>query len=214
MVLIIADDNIPYADKLFATLGEMRTFPGRELTADVVAEADLLLTRSTIKVNEELLAGSRARFVATATIGTDHVDLPYLAARGIEFTNAAGSNANSVAEYIAEGLLALADKGGWEPAGRSIGVIGAGNVGSRVAQKARALGMRVVENDPPLARATGEARYRPLEEALHCNVVTMHVPLTRDGEDATYHMVDGAFLKRLRPGALFFNSARGAVVAQ
>jgi len=213
-LLIVADDNIPYVEQLFGSLGKVRTVPGRQITPRAVADADLLLTRSTVKVNEDLLAASRVRFVATATIGTDHVDQPYLARRGIQFASAAGSNANSVAEYVMAALLVLAARHGWELAGKSIGVVGVGNVGSRVVAKARALGMSVVQNDPPLARRTGEPRFRPLEEALACDVVTLHVPLTRQGPDATWHMADRSFFERMRPGAVFLNSSRGSVVAQ
>jgi len=213
-VIIVADDNIPYVRQVFSALGQVRTVRGRSLSPEQVADAELLLTRSTVKVNEALLAGSRVRFVATATVGTDHVDTAYLQSRGIAFASAAGSNANSVAEYVMAALLALAQRHGWQLAGRSIGVIGVGNVGSRVVAKARALGMRPVQNDPPLARSTGDPRYRPLEEALDCDIVTLHVPLTREGPDATWHMADGRFFAAMRPGAVFVNSSRGAVVAQ
>jgi len=110
--------------------------------------------------------------------------------------------------------LVLAHKEGRELAGGSIGVIGVGNVGSRVIKKARALGMTVVENDPPLARQTGDPRYRSLEEALACDVVTLHVPLTREGPDATWHMAGRSFFERMRRGAVFFNSSRGAVMVE
>jgi len=211
---ITADKNIPYVAEVFSHLGKVRTLPGRHMSAEAVADADLLLTRSTVKVNEDLLGGSRVRFVATASAGVDHVDQQYLRRRGIAFASAPGSNANSVAEYVAAALLVLAAHGGYELEGRTVGVVGCGNVGSHVVAKARALGMGVVENDPPLARRTGEARYRPIEEALAADVVTLHVPLTREGPDATFHMVDRAFLSAMKPGAVLINASRGAVVAE
>ena len=210
----MADQNIPYVREVFGTLGVVRTVPGREMSASEVADADLLLVRSVTRVDEGLLAGSRVRFVATATIGTDHVDESYLAGQGIGFAGAAGGNANSVAEYVAAALLVLADRGGCELAGKTAGIIGVGNVGSLVVEEARALGLRVVENDPPLARQTGDPRYRPLEEALDCDFVTLHVPLTHEGPDATYHMVGGRFLSAMRSGSVLLNTSRGPVVVE
>lgn len=208
---IVADENIPYVREAFGGLGEVVTAAGRAMTADLVRDADVLLVRSVTRVNEALLAESRVRFVGTATIGTDHVDQAYLAGRGIRFAAAPGSNANSVAEYVTAALLVLAGRGGWALAGRRMGVIGVGNVGRRVVGKARALGMEPILNDPPLGRATGDARYRSLAEALEADVVTLHVPLTREGPDATYHMVNDGFLSQLRPGAVLINTSRGAV---
>ena len=210
----MADKNIPYVREAFASLGSVRTVSGGEMSAEVVADADLLLTRSTITVDEQLLGRSRARFVDTATAGVEHVDQEYLARRGIEFASAPGSNANSVAEYVAEALLVLAERGGWSVAGKTIGVVGVGNVGSRIVQKARALGVSVLENDPPLARRTGESRFVDIREIVKADVVTLHVPLTREGRDATYHMVDAAFLGEMKPGAVLINAARGPVVVE
>lgn len=209
---IIADENIPFVREVFGTLGEVRTVQGREVGPQDVADAELLMVRSVTGVDRDLLEGSAVRFVGTATIGTDHVDLDYLESRGIGFTSAAGSNANSVAEYVVSALLALAEKGGFDLAGRSIGVVGVGNVGSRVVRKVRALGMEPVLNDPPLARQTENQAYRPLGEALLCDFVTMHVPLTHEGQDATARMVDRDFIGRMQAGGVFLNTSRGGVV--
>jgi erythronate-4-phosphate dehydrogenase len=211
---IVADQNIPYVVQTFSGLGEVRIMQGREMRATDVRDADLLLVRSTIKVNRQLLEGSRVRFVATATIGFDHVDTDYLSARGIGFASAAGSNANSVAEYVACALLEIAERQGTILAGKSLGVVGVGNVGSKVVRKAEALGMNVVQNDPPRARASGDPRYRPLDEALACDFVTFHVPLTREGPDATYRMVNAALLSRIKKEAVLLNSSRGNVVVE
>ena len=214
MLKIVADNNIPYVAEVFSGLGEVRTVLGRRMSAEIVADADLLLTRSTVKVNEALLDGSRVRFVATATAGVEHVDQHYLAGRGIAFASARASNANSVAEYISAALLVLAERGGYELAGKRIGVVGCGNVGSRVVTKARALGMTVLENDPPLAGRTGDPRYVAIEEILAADFVTLHVPLARQGPDATFHMVDERFLSAMKDGAVLINSSRGPVVAE
>ena len=168
--------------------------------------------RSITPVNRALLEGSAVRFVATATIGFDHVDTEYLREAAVAFAAAPGSNANSVAEYITAALLVLARRQGKPLEGRTIGIVGAGNVGSRVAAKVRALGMRERLNDPPLQRATGDAKYRPLEELMDCDFITLHVPLEKGGPDPTWHLAGADFLARMRPEAVLLNSSRGAVV--
>jgi len=208
---IIADQNIPFVKECFSSIGDVTLMGGRQMTAEFVRDADILLVRSITKVNAELLAGSRVKFVATATIGTEHVDQAYLAANNIGFASAPGSNANSVAEYIVAALLALGKKHKFQLEGKSIGIIGVGNVGSKVETKCRALGMEVFLNDPPLARQTGDAKYRPLEELYDCDFITMHTPLTKDGTHPTYHLAGEQFFNSLKDGAVFLNSSRGKV---
>lgn len=185
---------------------------GRDMTPEAVAEADALLVRSITPVNEQLLSGSAVRFVGTATIGFDHVDLDYLHAHHIGFASAPGSNANSAAEYVIAALLTVGRKHGIKLEGKSIGIIGVGNVGSRVATKCEALGMRVLRNDPPLQRQTGSPIYVPIEALYDCDFLTFHTPLTRDGIDKTFHLADEAFLGSLKEGAVLVNASRGAVV--
>ena len=209
---IVADSNIPLAKEACAGLGEVEILKADELSAERLRDCDILLCRSTRKINAELLDGTNVRFVATATIGFDHVDLAYLKRRGIGFASAPGSNANSVSEYITSALFVLRDLTGRRLREMSIGVVGVGNVGSRIVTKAEALGMRVLQNDPPLERQTGEERFRPIDELMDADVITLHVPLSADGVDATYHMVDEPFLDRVKPGVILINSARGAVV--
>jgi len=208
---IVADSNIPFAAKACARLGDVEIVKAGELSAERLRDCDVLLCRSTRKINAELLDGTSVRFVATATIGVDHVDLDYLEGRGIGFASAPGSNANSVSEYITSALVVMAHEMGRRLGDMAIGVVGVGNVGSRVVKKAGALGMTVLQNDPPLERQTGESRFRPLDDLMDADVISLHVPLAREGEDATYHMVDGAFLDKMKPGAMLINSARGAV---
>ncbi len=210
-MLVVADENIPYVREAFSTLGDVRTVAGRAMSPAAVREADVLLVRSVTQVDRALLQGSCVRFVGTATIGTDHVDLTYLQEAGIRFAAAPGSNANSVAEYVVAALVVVAKRRGWRLSERSIGVIGVGNVGSRVAAKARALGMRVLLNDPPLRRAIGDPKYLPLKELFECDVLTLHVPLEKQGPDATFHMVDDTFLTRMKCDALLINTSRGPV---
>jgi len=211
-VKIVADSNIPFAGEACSKLGDVETVKAGDLSAERLRDCDVLLCRSTRKINAEMLAGTNVRFVATATIGFDHVDLDYLDRRGIGFASAPGSNANSVSEYMMSALFVLAGRTGRRLREMSIGVVGVGNVGSRVVRKTEALGMRVLQNDPPLERKAGEARFVPIDELMDADIISLHVPLTTDGADATYHMVDDAFLARLKPGATLINSARGAVV--
>lgn len=200
---IIADQNIPFVKECFSGIGDVTLTSGRAVTPDLVKDADILLVRSITKVNADLLAGSSVKFVATATIGTEHVDQDYLAGRGIGFASAPGSNANSVAEYIVAALLTLGKKHKFQLEGKSIGVVGVGNVGSKVQKKCAALGMKVVLNDPPLARQTGDAKYRPLQELYGCDFITMHTPLTKDGSDPTYHLANEQLFAAMKQGAFF-----------
>lgn len=206
---IVADENIPYVREAFAQFGEIHPMAGREIRAAHVRDADLLLVRSVTPITAELLDGSRVRFIGSATIGVDHVDLPYLNHRHIEFAYAPGSNANAVAEYVIAALLALPMK---PLSGRRLGIIGLGRIGALVKRKAEALGLRVLANDPPLARA-GHTGLIALDELLpQCDVITTHVPLTLEGPDATRHLLDAARLGLMKADAVVINTARGGVV--
>jgi erythronate-4-phosphate dehydrogenase len=211
-VKIVADRNIPFIEACVGHLGAVELFDGREITADRVKDADALLVRSVTQVNEALLKGSAVRFVATATIGFEHIDREYLTGQGIGFSSAPGSNANSVAEYIVAALLEIGDRRRIQLDGSSIGIVGVGNVGSRVAAKCEALDMSVVRNDPPLARQTGDPKYRPMEEVCDCDFVTLHTTLTQEGQDRTFHLANTAFFDALKPGAVFMNTSRGPVM--
>ena len=208
---IIVDENIPFVGECFSSIGEVETVPGREITPSLVSDAEVLLVRSITRVDSSLLAGSKIRFVGTATIGFEHVDVDYLAQKNIGFASAPGSNANSVAEYIVAALLSVGQKKGIEIEGKSIGIVGVGNVGSRVEKKAGALGMQVYLNDPPLQRQTGDPKYLSIEELFGCDFVTVHTPLTFKGIDKTFHLADEKFFGSLKPGCVFINTARGAV---
>ncbi len=203
---IVADANIPYLADAFGALGEVVTMPSRELGREAVRDADLLLVRSTIRVNEALLAGSRVRFVATATIGIDHLDTAYLDGAGIRWASAPGSNADSVVQWLAAALARVPDV-----AERQLGIVGVGNVGSRVERLFRALDVKPpLLCDPPRARKEGAAGFVALDEILErCDLVTLHVPLTRSGEDATFHLLDA---RRLRQNAVLVNACRGEVL--
>ena len=211
---IVCSRNMPFVQEAFQTLGEATVFEGRDINADTVRDADLLAIRSTTKVNSALLDGSRVRFVGTATIGTDHLDIDYFEAHNIHWCYSPGCNANSVSEYLTAVLLCLATRHGITLRGKTLGVIGVGNVGSRAVTKGEALGMRVLQNDPPRQRAEGDNEtFVSLETLLaESDFVTTHVPMTHDGLDPTYHMADGNVFAAMRPGSVFINAARGAVV--
>ncbi len=209
---IIADENIPFVVECFSSIGEVEVVPGREITPSVIADADVLLVRSITPVSADLLAGSKVRFVGTATIGFDHIDIEYLSRNNIGFASAPGSNANSAAEYVIAGLLNIAKQHSIDLEGKSIGIIGVGNVGSRVAKKCEALGLKTYLNDPPLQRQTGDSKYLPIEKLFDCDFVTLHTPLTFEGEDKTFHLADDIFFKSLKKGYIFINASRGGVV--
>jgi erythronate-4-phosphate dehydrogenase len=209
---IIADADIPFVAECFSSIGDVKVIGGREITSDIVSDADVLLVRSITPVGADLLTGSKVRFVATATIGFDHIDVDFLRRNNIGFASAPGSNANSAAEYIIAGLLEIGRKYDIDLEDKSIGIIGVGNVGSRVAKKCGALGMRIYLNDPPLQRETGEGKYLPLDELFDCDFITLHTPLTFEGVDKTYHLADEKFFKSLKERCVFFNASRGGVV--
>lgn len=211
---------MPFAEAAFSTLGPTRIREGRRIGPEDLRDVDLLAIRSTTRVDRSLLEGTPVRFVGTATIGTDHMDLAYLDSAGIRWCYAPGCNAQSVAEYVTAVLLALAVRHRFALAGLTLGVIGVGQVGRRVVQQARALGLRVLQNDPPREEAEfGTAPTSPqnpftsLDQVLaESDIVTLHVPLTRQGRHATWHLADRPFFERLKPGAILINAARGAVI--
>ena len=210
---IIADPNIPFVREAFTPLGDVQFIPGRQITAASVRDAELLIIRSVTPINAALLDGSKVKFVATATIGTDHVTMTDLAKHSIGFASAAGSNANSVAEYIVAAMLELAHRRGFRLRDKKLGVIGIGNVGSRVVRYAAALGMRVLQNDPPRERAENLPYFISINRVLaESDIVTIHVPLTKSGLDATFHLFDAKRLMGLTRQPILINSARGVVV--
>ncbi|MEF8816745.1 MAG: 4-phosphoerythronate dehydrogenase [Salinibacter sp.] len=214
---ILADANIPCVEQAFGRFGTVRRRPGRDMSTSDVAAADVLLVRSVTPVGPKLLEGTDLRFVGSATIGTDHVDRAYLRSRGISFAHAPGSNADSVADYVVAALLELARGRGVSLEGRTVGIVGCGNIGGRLARRLPALGMEVLKNDPPRARAAeAEGRdhaFVSLDTVLDtADIVTLHVPLEETGPAPTRHLVDEAVLDRLNDGAWLLNTSRGAVV--
>jgi erythronate-4-phosphate dehydrogenase len=210
-IKMVAGENIPYAKEAFTNLGNVIFLPGRSITSADLKDTNALLIRSITRVDEALLNGTTVEFVGSASAGVDHIDGAYLKARNIGFASAAGSNANSVAEYVIASLLLLGNRHGFSLQGKTIGIVGVGNIGKLVKSKAEALGMRPVLNDPPLAEMR-QIDHRPLEETLGCDIVTLHTPFTTGGSYPTYHLLNEHTLKWVKPSAIFINAARGEVV--
>lgn len=209
---IICAETVLLGAEAFSHAGKTVVVPDREITREHLLDADALVIRSKTKATRELLADTPVKFVGTATAGTDHIDAAWLEHHGIYWCAAPGCNANSVSEYLIAALLTLGQRHAFDLAGKTIGVIGCGNVGSRVAKKCRALGMNVLRNDPPLAVATADPDFMPLESMLpECDVVTLHVPLVKHKPWPTERMADYLFFEQLKPGAVFINAARGSV---
>jgi erythronate-4-phosphate dehydrogenase len=209
---VVMDENVDGGREAFAGLGRVVTMPGREIDTEDASRADALIVRSLTRVDRGLLGGSHVRFVGTATAGTDHVDTAWLASRGIPFAHAAGCNAAAVADWVLAVLAALHAKGRHGFGAGTVGVIGAGEVGSRVAQRLSALGYEVRLCDPPRAEAEGGDGFVDLATALASDVVTLHVPLTDEGPHPTRDLIDAAAVSRLRGGTVLLNAARGGVV--
>ena len=211
-MLIVADENIPLLDAFFAGFGEIRRVPGRSIDRATVEQADVLLVRSVTNVNRALLEGSKVRFVGTCTIGTDHLDLEYFNEAGITWSSAPGCNARGVVDYVLGSLMTLAEIEGVDLTQRTYGVVGAGEVGGRLITVLKGLGWNVKVCDPPRQSAEG-GDYFSLEQIIEqCDVISLHTPLTRSGDGATWHLFDQQRLQQLKPGAWLINAARGPVV--
>ncbi|MFQ5429285.1 MAG: NAD(P)-dependent oxidoreductase [Phycisphaerae bacterium] len=207
------DEAVPGAADLFSRLGDVTPFPGRVLDPAALADADALIVRSVTRVDAGLLAGSRVRFVGSATAGTDHVDTDWLARRKIAFAAAPGANARPVAEYVLAAILLLARRHGFDPREKTLGVLGVGRAGSIVADWAASLGMTVLRCDPPRQAAGDPGPWvSPAELAARSDLVTVHVSLTDAGPHATRDLLSAEWFAALKPGAILINTARGEVV--
>jgi len=209
----IIDDKIPYIHGALEPFGEVLYLSGPKTTPEIVKDADAIITRTRTICNEELLADSTVKMIATATIGFDHIDTGYCDRVGIGWTNAPGCNSKSVEQYIASALFALAEEKGFELKGKTIGVVGVGQVGSKVARVCELFGMKVLLNDPPRARVEGVDRFSSLEIIkAKADIITLHVPLHLHGEDATFHLADDCFFQSLKQKPILINSCRGEVL--
>lgn len=202
---ILIERNIPFAEGLFEPYAEVAYLRPEEFTPQSVKNADAMIVRTRTRCDARLLEGSRVRFIATATIGTDHIDLPWCGDAGIKVANAPGCNAPAVAQYV---LASISHLTGGNPAGLTLGVVGVGHVGSIVERWARQAGMKVLPNDPPRQAAEGGDTWHSIEEiAREADIITFHTPL----DESTRHIVGEEFISSLKRKPIIINAARGGI---
>lgn len=210
---IICDSHIPFLNGVLEPYADVVYLPGGRITRDDVLDADALVVRTRTRCDANLLEGTKVRFIATATIGFDHIDTGWCESNGIAWTNAPGCNSWSVQQYMGSLLANMSQRMGFDCKQKTLGVVGVGNVGSKVARLAALLGFRVLLCDPPRARREGSNGFVSLNEIIgNCDIITCHVPLTYDGEDSTYHLFDAARLAAMNGSRILINTSRGEVV--
>ncbi|MFV0472282.1 MAG: 4-phosphoerythronate dehydrogenase [Paludibacteraceae bacterium] len=210
---IIIDKNIPFIRGVFENVAETLYLSAKEMTPQTVCDADALIIRTRTRCNQSLLDGSSVKFIATATIGYDHIDTEYCEKNNIRWTNAPGCNALSVTQYMASVFSYLIKKQGFNLSGKTLGIVGVGEVGSRVAQLGKYFGMKVMLNDPPRARNEGAGNFVSLDDiAKHADIITFHPFLNMDGIDKTFHLANDTFFQSLKKNPVIVNASRGEVV--
>jgi erythronate-4-phosphate dehydrogenase len=209
---IVADDKIPFLKGILEPYADVIYLPGKQISSEIVKEADALLIRTRTNCSQSLLQGTRVKFIGTATIGYDHIDTSYCDKHNIRWTNAPGCNSSSVQQYIASALLKISLSQRINLKDKTIGIVGVGNVGSKVEKFAQTLGMKILLNDPPRARGEGEKRFVSLDNIINdADIITLHVPLKIAGEDKTFHLLNEQCFNRMKKGVWFINSSRGEV---
>jgi erythronate-4-phosphate dehydrogenase len=210
---IYYEDSMPYAAEFFSELGECEVFSHKTVNADMLADADVLLVRSTTMVNQQLLAKNKqVQFVATATAGTDHVDKNYLVSQNIPFISAGGCNAVAVAEYVLSAMLVMSKRLDWQLADKTVGIVGAGHVGSALSRILSVLGIKHKLCDPPLADAGDVREFVTMNDIMQCDVISLHVPWVKDGRYPTQDLFNKARLTALQDSQLLINACRGEVI--
>jgi len=208
---IVADENMPYVEQMFAQYGDIKKVNGRTLNAQQLVGVDVLLVRSVTQVNEQLLAQSSIKFVGSATIGTDHIDKDYLGRSDISFASAPGCNANAVVEYDISCFCHLLSQSNESLIDKTVAIIGVGNVGQRLARRLGEMGVKVLLNDPP--RAMHESGFHDLEYVLkQADIVALHTPLVKSGPHPSVHLLKSAELAMLKQGAILLNAGRGPTI--
>lgn len=209
MIRITADNKIPFLKGVLEPFARITYLPGSQIDRDAVMDSDALLVRTRTKCSSDLLSGTRVRFIGTATIGFDHIDTSFCDANNIRWTNAPGCNSSSVMQYIAAALMRISSESGLSMSRLTIGIIGVGNVGSKVQKLAQTLGMKVLLNDPPRQRREKKDIFVSIERVLEeSDIITLHVPLNTGGKDNTFHMIDVNTLGKVKNGAWLINSSR------
>ncbi|HUS86743.1 MAG TPA: 4-phosphoerythronate dehydrogenase [Bacteroidales bacterium] len=211
----VIDDKIPFIKGALEPFGQVRYLEGPAISNSELKDVDALIIRTRTICSKELLSGTRVRFLGTTTIGTDHIDEDWCDQNGVRWTNAPGCNSGSVMQYIASSLLHIFLKFNLRPENLTLGVVGVGNVGSKVVKLARTLGMTVILNDPPRERNEGSTMFVTLSRLLkESDIITLHVPLIMTGRDKTTGMVNDKFLNDMKSGAFLINSSRGKVISE
>jgi len=209
---IVIDKDIPFIHRVLERDADVVYLPGRDISRGDLADADAMIIRTRTRCDATLLKGTKVKFIASATIGFDHIDTAFCRENNIQWTNAEGCNSSSVQQYITAALFHLAKKLQFRLAGKTIGIVGVGNVGSKVAAVCSTLGMRVLLNDPPRERLEGSGTFVSLNTIVReSDIITFHVPLNREGVDKTFHMIDDKFLASLKKHQILINSSRGEI---
>ncbi|MBU2494057.1 MAG: 4-phosphoerythronate dehydrogenase [Bacteroidetes bacterium] len=209
---LVIDENISFAEEAFESFGEIILLNGRKIDNKILSDADALIVRSITNVNEKLLKNTNVKFVGTATIGTDHIDLDYLSENKIEFSSAAGCNSYAVTEYVFCAIANIITQNHILKENPSIGIFGFGNIGTKISRYAKAMGLDVFISDPPLERAGNPQVFHSPEKVLESDIITFHVPLNTEGIDKTVHLLDENKLEKIKPGTIIINSSRGPVI--
>jgi len=209
---LMIDDAVWGYSEIFSQFGDVVTLPGRQITQESLLDCDVLIVRSRTKVNKELLKDTKIQFVGSTVAGLDHVDLNYLHENKIDFSSAQGCNANAVAEYIISAISNLSNDYNFELSGKSLGIIGVGNVGTRLDFKAKQLGMNTLLNDPPREMKEGSNKFVNLNQALCADIITFHTPFTFSGAHPTHHLLGSHNFNIVRDDAIVINAARGGII--
>lgn len=210
---IVADKNIPFLKGVAELYGKVTYLAGADFSKEAIKDADALIVRTVTHFGKELLEGSQVKLICTATIGYDHIDTAYCDTHDIKWTNAPGCNSGSVEQYIASVLITMAQRKDFLLKDKTIGIVGVGNVGKKVALVCEALGMRVLKNDPPREEVEGSTGFVSLDTIKkEADVITFHTPLTREGKYTTYHLADDSFFGNLAKNPIIINAARGGII--
>ncbi|MDC0181631.1 4-phosphoerythronate dehydrogenase [Candidatus Thioglobus sp.] len=209
---LMIDDAVWGFDQIFSEFGEVVTLPGRQISNESLQDCDALIVRSRTRVDEEILRNSKIQFVGSTVAGLDHIDQPYLEDNAITLSSAQGCNANAVAEYVISAIANLSHDYNFKLSGRTLGIIGVGNVGRRLDLKAKQLGIKTLLNDPPRESREGSEHFVSLEEALGADIVTFHTPLTFSGIYSTHNLLNSHNFNHIKKDAIIINAARGGII--
>lgn len=210
---IIADNNIPFLKGVAEFFGDVTYLSGADFSKENIKDADTLIVRTVTRFDRKNLEGSNIKLICSATIGYDHIDTDYCENHGIEWRNAPGCNSGSVQQYIASALITIARKKQFSLKDKTIGIIGVGNVGTKVASICKLLGMRVILNDPPREKAEGVNEFVSIDKIKkEADIITFHTPLSKTDEFPTFHLADKTFFESLEKKPVIINSARGGII--